>query len=667
MSCRVSCYCAVVGFVLMLVVAPASADESCLKSHGTRTSLTPSLNSGWFVPGERRDMSFMVTDAIWLTTPCPGGATKEVVTGLKVTVEVRWLRARGHSGTSGIQSELPENVAGDDYFTIQWQGRDRYTLTTMTRGGTSVFAGANPEGQNGGNGSWDGVRVTPPSGFESASTNNAARLTYVMTFMYTPAPADDCTVQCLPYRGSYMHSYNGDYHILSADAVSVSAGFPWSVSVSGTLSFESEHCWVRQLVDPSGVQHVAFWQPPANGVSRATCCDTPVGSADVTPPTTTGLAGIPGSATRGTLVSATMTLSDAESGIDAVDYVVVTPDGAQVASDRVEFDPPCAAGCDADFEFSIPIGLSASEVLVSAMASDVAGNSTFDEQVLTVSDPLSNPHLSSTAGLRLGRLEAPDDLIIDIFETSGTAVGDVQSRTVVNIVTPAGLIRDVEVAPTYLDQGGFAFRATLPVSVEQTGTADNGVLSVLNGDQIQVVYRDDSDPNHSETLLVTTDPNAIYPPADEGPEPGCTKFQGLSFGDDVVFAINDEYITLNTTTNETGASVASRLADAINDASIPNVVAFFDPPNEVRVAGAGRVDLVAVDPGIILHACAYCPGDLDGNLVVDLADLALMLSVFGADAADSNYAFDADIDTNARIELDDLAGLLAVFGTTCDN
>ncbi|MCA9244311.1 MAG: hypothetical protein KDA32_10175 [Phycisphaerales bacterium] len=656
---------AVFGLVVMLT-APAFADESCLKSHGSKTSLTPSSTSGWWVQGERRDMSFKVTDATWLTTPCPAGATKKVVTGLRVTIEARWLRDRGDGGNWAVQSELPSNVAGDDYFSIQWQGRSRYTLTTMTRGGVSVFAGANPEGENGGNGSWDGVRVTPPSGFESASNNTAARITYVMTFAYTPAPADDCTVQCLPYRGFYMHSYNGDYHILAADAVSVSASFPWSVSVSGTLRLTSEHCWVRQLVDPGGVQHVAFWQPPANGVSRATCCDTPAGSTDVTPPTTAGLVGIPTSASRGTLVSATMALSDAESGVDAVDYVVVTPDGVEVASDRVAFDPPCTAGCDADFEFSIPIGLSASEVLVSAMASDAAGNSTFDEQVVTVSDPLSNPHLSSTAGLHLGRLEAPDDLIIDIFETSGTVVGDVQSRTVVNIVTPAGFIRDIEGSPTYVDQGGFAFRAMLPVAVEQTGTADNGVLSVLNGDRIQVVYRDDSDPNHSDTVSVTTDPNAVYPPADEGREPGCTKFQGLSFGDDVVFAINDEYITLNTTPNETGASVASRLVDAINNAAIQNVVAFFDPPSEVRVAGAGRVALVATDPGIILHACAYCPGDLDGNLVVDLADLALMLSVFGVDAANPSYVFDADIDTNARIELDDLAGLLAVFGASCE-
>lgn len=60
-----------------------------------------------------------------------------------------------------------------------------------------------------------------------------------------------------------------------------------------------------------------------------------------------------------------------------------------------------------------------------------------------------------------------------------------------------------------------------------------------------------------------------------------------------------------------------------------------------------------------------CPGDLNGDRVIDLADLAGLLAAFGTTPTDENYNPAADLDGSGAIDLADLAGLLAVFGTSC--
>lgn len=57
------------------------------------------------------------------------------------------------------------------------------------------------------------------------------------------------------------------------------------------------------------------------------------------------------------------------------------------------------------------------------------------------------------------------------------------------------------------------------------------------------------------------------------------------------------------------------------------------------------------------------PGDLDGDLDVDLADLATLLSNFGTLNGASRS--DGDLDADHDVDLSDLATLLARFGTTC--
>jgi hypothetical protein len=57
-----------------------------------------------------------------------------------------------------------------------------------------------------------------------------------------------------------------------------------------------------------------------------------------------------------------------------------------------------------------------------------------------------------------------------------------------------------------------------------------------------------------------------------------------------------------------------------------------------------------------------CPGDLDGDGTVALADLATLLSHFGMSGA---TAADGDLDGDGDVDLADLAGLLSLFGTVC--
>lgn len=62
---------------------------------------------------------------------------------------------------------------------------------------------------------------------------------------------------------------------------------------------------------------------------------------------------------------------------------------------------------------------------------------------------------------------------------------------------------------------------------------------------------------------------------------------------------------------------------------------------------------------------AFCPGDVDHNLEVNLTDLARLLATFGACAGDAAYDALADLNDSGCVDLTDLAILLAHYGATC--
>jgi DNA-binding beta-propeller fold protein YncE len=59
-----------------------------------------------------------------------------------------------------------------------------------------------------------------------------------------------------------------------------------------------------------------------------------------------------------------------------------------------------------------------------------------------------------------------------------------------------------------------------------------------------------------------------------------------------------------------------------------------------------------------------CPGDLDGDNDVDIADLAQLLGHYGLTEG-ASYE-DGDLDGDGDVDISDLAGLLGVYGTVCE-
>jgi hypothetical protein len=83
----------------------------------------------------------------------------------------------------------------------------------------------------------------------------------------------------------------------------------------------------------------------------------------------------------------------------------------------------------------------------------------------------------------------------------------------------------------------------------------------------------------------------------------------------------------------------------------------------------GTTDTGVADPPdypYVVDMGAYeyqCTGDLDGDGLVGLADLAALLANYGATTG-AVYT-DGDLDADGDVDLADLAALLAGYGTAC--
>jgi hypothetical protein len=88
---------------------------------------------------------------------------------------------------------------------------------------------------------------------------------------------------------------------------------------------------------------------------------------------------------------------------------------------------------------------------------------------------------------------------------------------------------------------------------------------------------------------------------------------------------------------------------------------FVDDPDTVDT-GYGTPPIV--DMGAYEFQGEICFGDLDGDGVIGLSDLAQLLSNYGTPSGAAHE--DGDLDADGDVDLADLAALLAVYGTTCE-
>ena len=93
---------------------------------------------------------------------------------------------------------------------------------------------------------------------------------------------------------------------------------------------------------------------------------------------------------------------------------------------------------------------------------------------------------------------------------------------------------------------------------------------------------------------------------------------------------------------------------------------FSGGPWQVRLADGAPADRSTwVDFQLTVYGTPACPGDLEGSGGVGLADLALMLSAFGACEGDAGFVPAADSDNSNCNDLEDLLRLLQRFGSVC--
>lgn len=94
------------------------------------------------------------------------------------------------------------------------------------------------------------------------------------------------------------------------------------------------------------------------------------------------------------------------------------------------------------------------------------------------------------------------------------------------------------------------------------------------------------------------------------------------------------------------------------DGCIDEVEIFRTPPTAVNIAAI----YAAGSAGKCRPACG-CPGDVNGDCMINLADLSIILANFGTGSG-ATFA-DGDMDGDGDVDLADLGIMLAVFGTSC--
>lgn len=127
-------------------------------------------------------------------------------------------------------------------------------------------------------------------------------------------------------------------------------------------------------------------------------------------------------------------------------------------------------------------------------------------------------------------------------------------------------------------------------------------------------------------------------------------------------SITDLDTNVTTTVNPTDWWMTGGMTPTLAD---PTASRFFVGGGTCAAGTGGAGNVMAFDNYRIGPVAAECPGDVNDDGVVDISDLAMLLSAFGATSSDPTYLAAADFDNDGDVDLSDLASLLSLFGTTC--
>ena len=418
----------------LLAVPPVGglASAQYLEPTSEEASLT---DQNPLVGAQRIDLDFSIEDIRFDVLAC--SETEGVLRGCEFKVVLQWKTAdipladpfnesdpdpviEGARQSEARNGAGSDHSNGDDQLVVLWQTFLHWRLISITRDGESIFAGATQEGTLAGNGTIDGVRITPPSSFERGEYNAPAGpvtqwdpapapLVYHFKFAYVPLPGDECEVVRLLVGGHYIHTYDGLFTVHAGNTFEIAGAIPWGLEIGGAVTFANNHAWSKQLVNPGGTDHWKELLPPEISYPREDCCGEEP-PRDVPPPRPPvgepRCEGVPDDCYGpGQEFHFDALFRDDESGLMATHLEAWSPDGVLLGYDYTHFEDPLRGELASSLAVEIPRDYPHAEVIIVARAFNAGSRSSLLEERVAVSTAKRGPSIHHRTRLSDGGSE----------------------------------------------------------------------------------------------------------------------------------------------------------------------------------------------------------------------------------------------------------------------
>lgn len=187
------------------------------------------------VPGQKGDLALKYDHVTWSTITQGGQA---FATGLGFDVVYNWkqLPPEDCLGPACAQDEQSSKTNGPDTLWIGWTGDDFYVNWSATTAGFLPQLGQAAFNEV----RWDGVPETDINWQEQ---------TYHVGLNIKPKPPYGTLedVPSLVFNAMFLHTYDGDLHLSTSDTIDIAVGYPFSISVGGTVQLQNDHAWYKSL------------------------------------------------------------------------------------------------------------------------------------------------------------------------------------------------------------------------------------------------------------------------------------------------------------------------------------------------------------------------------------------------------------------------------------